>query len=1781
MATTGQSYLYCNGSMVSANGTAQVLRTANGVSVIWYYTQKSPTLKLALIRSSTSQTAWPNTVNGGMSLEAGDVPGYVAMLNYAGGGGQPGNALYIFCPSTFYKDSSGYVYCTVNGQRYYLDTATGSNAPSTSRPSYNPPLQPDLVSVPLAAEIYATNGQTLSYTGSPCFHPLYLNYFSYFNFSYNYYATNAGDYFFTVTPKSGYCWANGSTGSKTVQWKITPEKQSFVLTGDTELNVFGGTGKITPTGSGALFLPDGYEYSSSDESVVKVDAEGNLTAGNRIGSATITVTNKAANNTNLTETSKTITVKVSLKDGYYIGEKPTADNGGSYQIYLTLQEAVDAAIAAGAETVIHVVGNPTEDKTVNLPQNAKVTIVGEDGATISRTSGFTGSIFAIENDGKLTLEKVTLDGKGVDGDSLISVAGTLNIGNQAAILNGNAENGGAVNVSAGGCVNVDSGAKFIGNTARQNGGAIYVNGGTLILNDGTFSENKANQNGGAVYVTGGQELTIHKADIRNNSAGNCGDGVTIANQTVLNLDCGSGTENFTDTIGIMASGAGTGKDNPADLSYIQVTNTDAADIVGTKYVQFENVARQSTEIVDGIIDDPTSLNYIRGQLGIVESGNLLPHFNATNDGYDFFPRSYDNKHCLIVTESNAENVVWTDEQGVTHTFASIAIALETIKNSGQKNPVLSFLAQNNDGTQKEIILTETIRIPEGMNITFNSVVKNGESYDISSIPVIIKRAVSLQAEMVTVKSGASLTLDNVIFDGGAVWDGGSISLIDDGQGGAGTVVTNNNGVIAHAPVIVNNGTLILESGAIIQNNENNYAAPGDGFGSQNYGGGVRNQGAGSFTMNEGASIQNCYSREGGAVMNVNKPGTEGSVENGNPTVTINGGTITGNVSQQKGAAIQTIYGGAATEIKGGTIENNWSLNDLGTLAIEEGGSLKVEGGILSAGSGTDLNNNNISNQNAIYVYNKYSDEDYENAATSPFIEGKSEAQITVTGAPAISGKIHLDGLCQVHGKDGLTFSPFLDARGYTGTNKLEIDLNEGEWYDKIAMADSEAILKDKITVTPAATVNNGGLSQSFTVIGATDDNGYALYHSGFEWKVNQTKPGELTVTGKVDSAIESLKITIGEQDYLISKNDGTIEADGTVHFTLENNTEADAEANIELTYAYIDAAGEKLIYTPGNAISLPTILFDAETGKITAPAGAEYKEENGEWAPLTNGTLPNDLAIDAFGNANFKVGGEERSVFLGIRAENVEYPIRAGVSDLTDRSITVKAQEGLEYNLIDKNGNLISSDWKIAENGEIVFTGLTSSEEYTVVVRTPVSDGKIPGKWVACPESTYQILSTEDSESKKAFDNAYTAIEDKLLNPDGNCTASTGEIEAVLAKYDALTNESIKELPSIKKKYNHLMQSYDQAQADRWKTTHKDVLDKVKNDTLIPDDMSAVITALEDYEKLSTGAQTIVLADQKSLLDKYAETIKEAIDAAAATAKDHGADNDATDHLAESYKGMVDQAPNAANARWVLEKAKAALKLRQEYDNILKNYDQDTELSKDGKTNLEEELDNQLDRIANATNSEDFSETVLNDYVAVLSFLTKKAEAEQDYLDSYQAITGKEANPGDSVVKAVIDRIRSAEDLDGINTALKNGVEDLLNGLLREKDSEATGEIIEDYLAKTAESANGATADGKVADLSEVVKDAGKAVADNRAAEKNRENGEIDRKVDAFNAERPDFADAANALREKAKTAVAAGDYADYAGIQAELDRGIAFLAAQAEAKQDYLDSYGAIIGKE
>ena len=174
--------------------------------------------------------------------------------------------------------------------------------------------------------------------------------------------TNAGSYTTTFALNDGFKWADGTTGTKSVIWKIGKATGSVSFSKDSlsiDKNSTTDTLDVTRTGTGAITA------TSSDTSVATVTVNGTKVTVTKVGDGTATITIKVAADTNYKEASKTCSVtcvgiptlaygstwykgstdkasitKIQLKDSYTPSGTPAeswnadARNSGSIKAYV-------------------------------------------------------------------------------------------------------------------------------------------------------------------------------------------------------------------------------------------------------------------------------------------------------------------------------------------------------------------------------------------------------------------------------------------------------------------------------------------------------------------------------------------------------------------------------------------------------------------------------------------------------------------------------------------------------------------------------------------------------------------------------------------------------------------------------------------------------------------------------------------------------------------------------------------------------------------------------------------------------------------------------------------------------------------------------------------------------------------------------------------------------------------------------------------------------------------------------------------------------------------------------------------------------------------------------------------------------------------------------------------------------------------------------------------------------------------------------------------------------
>ena len=221
-----------------------------------------------------------------------------------------------------------------------------------------------------------------------------------------------------------------------------------------------------------------------------------------------------------------------------------------------------------------------------------VTVIISDLTLINGSAESGGGIF---NRGELSLNRVTLTGNSAaqDGGALFNNFGEVVI-TASEISNNNADNddGGGID-NNGGILRIRD-SWLTGNSAADQGGAIRNrNEGEVVLRDSTLTGNFAADDGGAIAATGGTTQIVD-SDLSNNSATDTGGAVFISNAGRLLISRSTVTGN-------------TSNDNGAGLS-----NRGDARIVGSTFsgnVTFDNgggidngsggIVEVSTSVFDG------------------------------------------------------------------------------------------------------------------------------------------------------------------------------------------------------------------------------------------------------------------------------------------------------------------------------------------------------------------------------------------------------------------------------------------------------------------------------------------------------------------------------------------------------------------------------------------------------------------------------------------------------------------------------------------------------------------------------------------------------------------------------------------------------------------------------------------------------------------------------------------------------------------------------------------------------------------------------------------------------------------------------------------------------------------------------------------------------------------------------------------------------------------------------------------------------------------------------
>ncbi|MDH3307432.1 MAG: hypothetical protein OEO77_07960, partial [Acidimicrobiia bacterium] len=212
--------------------------------------------------------------------------------------------------------------------------------------------------------------------------------------------------------------------------------------------------------------------------------------------------------------------------------------------YPTIQAAIDARVA------LITIAPGTYKENLTLPNNADVTLRGDDPSTTTIDGDLKGAVIDKGRAKALVVENLTItrgaraSGAGIGG-GIHSSDNALTLRN--VIVTANSENAGAGVVIDKGTLAIEN-SVISSNTAKNNGGGVLVRAGTATITNTSFLNNRAEApetgagEGGALVVLAGT-VTITDSTFDGNMA--IRDGGAIWNDGILNVTGSTITNNAT------------------------------------------------------------------------------------------------------------------------------------------------------------------------------------------------------------------------------------------------------------------------------------------------------------------------------------------------------------------------------------------------------------------------------------------------------------------------------------------------------------------------------------------------------------------------------------------------------------------------------------------------------------------------------------------------------------------------------------------------------------------------------------------------------------------------------------------------------------------------------------------------------------------------------------------------------------------------------------------------------------------------------------------------------------------------------------------------------------------------------------------------------------------------------------------------------------------------------------------------------------------------------------
>ena len=589
-----------------------------------------------------------------------------------------------------------------------------------------------------------------------------------------------------------------------------------------------------------------------------------------------------------------------------------------YQAYIgsaRYKTLADACAAAKNDDTIGLLADVQLNGTISVQKKISISA---NGQTISRASGFTGAMFQVKQNGKLTL----LAGEG--------------------LVNG---------------LTVD------GHSTDTTASAIKVDqGGTLILGDGVqLVNNHASGSGGAIYNAG--ELYLYAVSISGNTADKKGNGIcNTTNSSMVILGQMEATEDDTVYLGDGVSLSVKGEMKPNGLLAVLELKNYTSGTVVVEYASDCSPSRKHFQLLNSnytlklgtnsLIVQPAVAHTVR--IGTTTYPTLEAALSASSNGDEIvLLKDVTITTTIRITGSctlSAEGECWINRDP-SLTEDMIVVAGGGTLTLGSKTNGSRELCFDGGDTP---LAASAVKVENDGKLNLNHVYITGSHSTTQG-----HSAVSIAQGGTAVVNGAVIIGNIADAMGGGVYNEGTLTIK------SGSITENTSNMYAGG--IANFGKLVMNGGSV-ENNEAQYM-----------GGGIANWE--EFTFNGGKVSDNRCVSESMFFSPDGEEGAGGGIWNSG-ILTINGGIVSGNSSPIKGGGIfnsdkedsgdlkSTIrYEDGIIYLNGGEISGNsadWK-SDNGSVGLSNGyGGGVFNRGIIYMDGGTISQNHAVLSAGGLY-----------------------------------------------------------------------------------------------------------------------------------------------------------------------------------------------------------------------------------------------------------------------------------------------------------------------------------------------------------------------------------------------------------------------------------------------------------------------------------------------------------------------------------------------------------------------------------------------------------------------------------------------------------------------------------------------------------------------------------------------------------------------------------------------------------------------------------------------